>query len=409
MFCWIVLVAATLSASAFAQEANDAIDKARFRFGPLRFTPMISVTSLGLDSNVFNEAANAKEDRTAAIGPAVDLWMKVGGSRISGRAAGSYLYFERYANQRAWNTDNILTWEAPLARITPFLTGSFTNAKSRPSYEIDSRVRVEAQRVTLGTTVKLSGRTALKLSGRRDRIIYNDQATFQSADLAHALNQTATAEELQLRYRLTSLTTFVVEAEAFQDRFGLDRLRNSNSYRMMPGFELKPSALISGRVFAGYRRFEPLTPTVQPYQGPAAAVEAAFSAHATRVAVDVRRDLAYSYQNTQPYYLLTDLGLSMTQRLSASWDIVLRGSDQTLDYARVVAPTPLAADGATLPLLAAQLDRIRQYGGGIGYRVGRTLRLGLDGSYFRRRSSEGSLREYEGWRAGASISYGSLQ
>jgi hypothetical protein len=45
-----------------------------------------------------------------------------------------------------------------------------------------------------------------------------------------------------------------------------------------------------------------------------------------------------------------------------------------------------------------QLDTIRQYGGGIGYRLGQTFRLGIDGTYFRRRSSNVALRDFEGFR-----------
>ena len=53
-----------------------------------------------------------------------------------------------------------------------------------------------------------------------------------------------------------------------------------------------------------------------------------------------------------------------------------------------------------------QLDRIRQYGAGVGYRVGQTLRLGFDAVRYRRQSSDFVLREYDGLRFGASISYG---
>ena len=281
---WLtVCLLLTGAARASAQEAADPADSARFRFGPLRFTPGISLTNLGLDTNVFNEVDNPKEDRTAALGPAVNFWLSLGPSRFSGNAAGQYLYFDKYANQRAWNTSNEAKWELPLARMTPFIGGFYQNTKNRPGFEIDSRVRMTSQSVNLGTTVKLSGRSTLKLSGTRSHVAFDDQASFLGSDLSGALDQASNAEELQFRYRLTSLTTFLVTAEGFQDRFEFDALRNANSIRVMPGFEMKPSALISGKANVGYRRFDPLAPTVPKYQGFVAAVDVKYVIRATQI------------------------------------------------------------------------------------------------------------------------------
>jgi hypothetical protein len=117
---------------------------------------------------------------------------------------------------------------------------------------------------------------------------------------------------------------------------------------------------------------------------------------ATRLSVKVNRDLAYSYELTQPYYALTDLGLVITQRITKVWDVVGRGGLQTLEYQKlqsVLTPN-------------VRTDTIRQYGAGVGYRLGQTLRLGFDAVQYRRQSSELALREYDGLRFGASISYG---
>jgi len=130
------LLVALVSGRALAQEVADPAASARFRIGPLRFTPGISVTDLGLDTNVFNEVDNPKEDRTAALGPAVNFWLNLGRSRFSGKSNGQYLYFDKYANQRAWNTSNEAKWELPLARMTPFIGGAYQNTKNRSGFEI---------------------------------------------------------------------------------------------------------------------------------------------------------------------------------------------------------------------------------------------------------------------------------
>ena len=53
--------------------------------------------------------------------------MRPGGTRLSGKLGGQYLYFKEFDNQRAWNTSNEARWEVPLARLTPFVAGSYVN------------------------------------------------------------------------------------------------------------------------------------------------------------------------------------------------------------------------------------------------------------------------------------------
>src|SRR5207244_1228451 len=132
------------------------------------------------------------------------------------------------------------------------------------------------------------------------------------------------------------------------------------------------------------------------FRGVVASVDATFIVRATRVQAKVARDVAFSYQEEQPYYVITDTGLTITERLGYTWDAVARGGYQRLDFRRLVS----------LSDVAPQLDYIVQYGGGFGYRAGRVLRVGLDATYFRRHSSAVAARDYRGFRAGLSVSYG---
>ena len=381
---------------AAAQDLPDTAEAGRFRLGPLRFTPSISLTSLGIDDNVFNESLDPKQDTTAAVGPAVNLWMKLGRSRMTGKVSGQYLYFSKYDNQRAWNTTDEGRWEVPLSRLTPFIMGVYANTKERPGYEIDSRAHLRSQAVGLGTEMRLSARTSAVLTTTRSDFAFDEGETFLGADLATTLNRRSNVEALQLRFKLTSLTTFVAGAEAIQDRFTFSPVRNADSIKVLPGFEFKPSALISGKVFVGFRRFNARDETLPDYAGPIAAVDAAYTHSATRLSVKVNRDLAYSYELTQPYYALTDLGLVITQRVTDAWEVVGRGGLQSLEYQQF----------QSIRTASLRTDTIRQYGAGVGYRLGQTLRLGFDAVRYRRQSSEFALREYEGLRFGASISYG---
>ena len=263
----VALLALASAPRAFAQDADvDQGDQGRFHLGPLRFTPSIAISSVGIDNNVFNDPVDPKEDETAAVGPAANLWMNLGRSRLSGTVGVQYLYYNKYDNQRSWNTGDSGRWEIPLNRLTPFVIGSYSNSKSRPGFEIESRVRLASDSFGGGTKVRLSSLTSVILTGTRSQSLFAPDQTYLGTDLATALNHATNTEEAQFRYSLTSITTFVADAQGIQDRFDGDPLRNANSIMILPGFEMKPSALISGTVSVGYRHFEPLDPAVPAHR-----------------------------------------------------------------------------------------------------------------------------------------------
>jgi hypothetical protein len=115
-----LLLAVTAARASAQTEEADPADSARFRVGALRFTPSITLTNLGVDTNVFNDANNPQRDTTAAIGPAVNLWLKAGRSRLSGKVSGQYLYFNNYDSQRSWGTSDEGKWKCRSAGLRRF-------------------------------------------------------------------------------------------------------------------------------------------------------------------------------------------------------------------------------------------------------------------------------------------------
>lgn len=383
-----------LAAPCFAQDPAPE-DLGRFHFGPLRFTPSISLSNFGVDDNVFNDPANPQQDTTGAVGPAVDFWMRAGRARISGKSADQYLYFRKFGEQRAWNTDNALRIEFPSARLTPFVSGSYVNTRERSGYEIDSRVRRADYGGAVGTELRLSGKTRLVVSGEQRQMAFDRNETFLGEALAAALDRTTTTERVNLGYALTPLTTWVLTNEVIQDRFRISSDHDANSVRVLSGFELTPFALISGRVVFGVRHFNVLNQNTPDYNGFVAETDAKYAMGATQFSIRYARDVAFSYEPTTPYYVLNDVGLTVTERVTHAWDLVGRVGRQSLAYTQTASSE-----------LSNRTDHGTQWGGGIGYRVGETLRLGLDANYYRRQAPAVVGRDYEGLRVGGSVSYG---
>ena len=389
LFCGVVPVAG-------AQDSADPAAAARFHFGALSFTPSIVFSNLGVDSNVFNESNNPKQDTTAAVGPAVNLWLRMGRSRLSGKVSGQYLYYREYENQRAWNTVNDGKWELPLSRITPYVSGLWSDVKDRPGYEIDSRVRLKEQRAGAGSGIRLSGKTELRAGFQRGQFRYDGQDLVVGDQIAQSLDRRTDTEVFDLRVRLTPLTTFITQSTATQERFDNQAFRDANTLAIMPGFEFRPEALISGSAFVGIKRFDSLNDAVQDYTGVVANVGAKYIVRSTQFDVRVARDVTFSYEILQPFYTVLDTGLGVTQRITYRWDVIGRTSWQSLAYHNITS----AID------LSERTDHSWQVGTGVGYHVGESLRVGVDANYSRRDAPEAQYRNYEGLRIGASFSYG---
>ena len=95
-----------------------------------------------------------------------------------------------------------------------------------------------------------------------------------SIAVAHQLDRDSNLARFTTRFILTPLTTFLVRSELQHDRFRYSSVRDNNSFSLVPGFELKPLALISGSVLLGYKRFDAQDDTVPDYSGVVGEIDA---------------------------------------------------------------------------------------------------------------------------------------
>jgi hypothetical protein len=392
-----VLTIALLAQAASAQSTDeDPFSSARLRLGPLAVNPSLALTSLGIDPNVFNESREPKRDFTASIEPQAQAWLRLGRARLSSRSRLELVYFQKYLNERSVNSDNQVRLELLLNRVKPFIEMSFLNSRQRPGYEIDARARREEESVKVGGQIRLLGQTWLEMAAHRSRVDFDADAEFLGTRLRDVLNRTVERVSAALRYPVTPLTTLVLFADTQRDRFELSRVRDSKSVRIIPGVEFGSRALISGRAFVGYHRFNSLAAGFPGYRGLSALVDLGYTLRgSTRFAVRGERDVTYSFEVSEPYYVHTGISGSVTQVLARPWEAKVTWAQEQLDYRRLGA-----SEVAT-----TRVDRVRRYGAGVGYRMQRDTRVGVDLDYYRRQSDVDE-RQYDTWRAGTSVTYG---
>jgi hypothetical protein len=377
---------------------SDPADNGRIKAGPLSVSPRFEILNAGVDSNVFDDPDTPREDYTATFRPGLDGTLRFGPGRLVFRSWLDAVYFQKYRDERTLNRFGDLRLEARLNRFVPFVMASGLSARERPNREIDLRAERREQAFGGGASLKIVSRTSLVASARRQIIRYTAQQFFRGEDLSRQLNEHRDTVQGGVRIMLTPLTSLAVLATQERDRFDHSPDRDADTLRVAPTLEFDASALISGSVTVGYRRFTPLHETMPGFRGLVAQAATRYTLLGrTRFDGQFNRDVDYSYEEQLPYYVRTGGGLTVTQMLGGPFDVQGTVSRERLEY-RSRALTVANPD-------APAADRLDVAGGGVGYRLGDTARLGFNVEFTRRRGQTAD-RSYDRRRIFGSVTYG---
>jgi hypothetical protein len=392
-------VALLAPVSARAQDsAADAAENAKIHLGPLGLSPRIALSNVGIDTNVLSTSVAPQRDFTSTFLPGLDSWLRIGRGVLSGKTGAELVYFTKTTAQRSIGLSQEGRFDLVLNHFTPHVSAGDVTTYRRPNAEIDTRIRQNTKSFGVGATLQAGWRAILVMEASRDRLELGREE-FQGISLAQALDRQTRTVALNLRVAVTPLTTFVVRNTLQQDRFTFLADRDTDSVSVVPGFEFKPSALVSGSAFVGVRSFQPKQATEPGFTGVVAAVSLGYVLRdSTRFDGKIDRNVDYSFEPGQPYFLATGGSLSVTQAVGGNWDAVVRVSRQRLDYRALVMP-------GALPPVTDRLDRVAAYGAGVGYRLDVDARIGFDVTYARRLSPLDS-RRYDGFQFGGSFRYG---
>ena len=385
-----------------AEQIDQVRSEARVHFGPIYLTPTVSLKELGVDSNVFNAAGEQKSDFTFTVGPKADLWVPVARRALfQATAATDLVWYSQYDTERSIDPQFAGRAEIYLRRITLFGGGEYLNTRARLNYEVDLRARHVEQAATAGVALRITPKFSVEGAVQRDETMFDADAEFDGVSLQRTLNQTTNGFSVAGRHRVTPLTTVVVRFERLEDEFPFSPLRDSTSFRVMPGVEFKPRALIKGSAFVGYRRFTPSAQGVLPeFSGIVARLGLSYTLlGSTTFGVSYSRDLTYSYEELQPFFVNDSVGASVRRALGRRFDVLLSADRHRYTYENL-----LTQPAALLPLPVRE-DITWNYAGSIGYRIGQG-RIGFGFSYWQRDSLVKNFRDYDNLRFGTTVTYG---
>lgn len=395
--CLLVSCAAATARAQSPLPADPAENSARVHTGLLTLNPRFELLDTGVDSNVFNDSQNPQHDFTATFRPSLDAVLRLNIFRLVYKVAVDAVYFQKFKDERSLNRTGDMRTELRFSRLVPYFTVTGLSTGNRPNNEIDLRAQRTFNTYGGGAAFLLFSRTAAVVNYQRQRLEYDPGQTYAGEDLATQFNNLREAYDVGARIALTELTTMSVTGGQERMRFTLSPERDSDSTRAGVSFDFNPAAIITGTAAFGYRDFKPASPSLAPYRGLVAQATVKY-AYQDRTAVSVRylRDVDYSVEEAQPYYLLNAGTLTVTQRIGGPFDLQGVIGREVRSYRSVAgAVVTAASDSDTTDTATA----------GFGYRLGETTRLSINVE-FTKRDALDTGRSYDRRRIYCSVSYG---
>jgi hypothetical protein len=368
-----------------------------FRFGGLGLSPTLAITNFGVDDNVFNDATDPKSDFTMTVTPRLQARLRSGQVLLSGALATGLVYYNKFDDERSvdYATDGRV--DVDLGWLQPYALGAYVDTRERLNAELDVRAPRTQTTVAVGTKVTMSQKTGLVFDVRHASLDFPEGQTFEGVPLWTTLNSTTNTVEGGVEFFLTPLTTLSVTASRQTDRFESSPERDADTLRVLPTIRMEAPAIVQGSLAIGYRRFSALDPTTPDYSG--VVIQGSLThtfGEWTKVDLSLSRDVQYSFEPTEPYYLTTGFRVVLTQQLQEALDVRATIGRDRLDY-REQSTSAVPTD--------SRVDRARAIGGGVGYRLQPNLRVGVDVE-FARRSSDRADRRYDRTRVFGSMTYG---
>lgn len=395
-----IAVAAVLAAApVYAQAPPPEPDaEANVRFGPLSLKSTIALSNLGVDTNVFNEAEadQPESDFTMTFSPNTDVWLRMGRTWVTGTVQIDWVYYNEFASERAANSAFRIGVDRTFNRVAVKGNARRLSTRDRPGYEIDARSQRFETQYDGEASVRVMSRTSVGATAFSRRTEFDEGAIFREANLSRELDRTTSGAGLVVRHTLTPLTSMALDVTRERERFVTSTFRDSDSTKAIGSVNFQPLALINGSASVGVRLFDPVPQDVPAFNGVITAVNLSYSLLGmTRFGVQASRDIQYSFEFSQPYYLESGITGSVQQQVFGPFDVLGRIGTRGLAYTDRI--------GAAVAV-SNRTDRVNTVGIGAGYRMGTDKRFGftLDRQH---RTSTVPGRTFTGLRFGLSLTY----
>ena len=392
--------AALVAAAPAAAQISAPREAAQIQFGTLALYPSLQIVDAGIDDNVFNDPVSPQRDYTLTVASRGLSVLRLGSNELLFQAGHDYVWFQDTTSERSNNSQYAMRFNMSASRFKPYIGAEYIRTRVRRSPEIDTRARRVDCTALGGIAYDVSPRTALTASVRLDDTNYEEGERFRNVALDEALNRSGRGADAGVRYAMTALTTLSVTAGYEEQKFKESHIRDLTRYTIGPTLDFSPEAVIRGRVVMAFELFKPDDPSLAERTGVAYQALLNWSLYGrTEFDLGAARNISYSYQDTEPYYLLTNVRLLVTQPLHGWFD--LYGG---YDWEHMAYRWRL---GATAPGQSDRVDTLMAANGGVRMRLGEIFRVKIGVEKTRRRSIEDPLQNFKRTRILTTVTVGS--
>ena len=398
---WLVIGGALLTVAPAEAQISAPREAAQIEFGTLAFYPSFQIVDAGIDDNVFNDPSAPQRDFTMTVSSRGLAVLRLGSNELLFRAGDDYVWFQDSTSERSNNLQYAVRFNMSASRFKPYIGAEYIRTRVRRSPELDARARRVDHYMLGGIAFELSPRTAITASARIDESNYEEGEIYRNVELDAALNRSGRAADAGVRYAITALTTLSVTAGYEEQTFKESHIRDLTRYTVGPMLEFNPEAAIRGRVVTAFELFKPDDPALSQRTGLAYQAVLNWTLFG-RTAFDVGtgRNISYSYLDTEPYYLLTNVRLGIVQSLPG-WFEFYGGYDfDHMAYRWRVGAAPTAGE-------ADRVDTLKSANGGLGMRLGQAFHLKVGVEKTQRRSIEDPLQNFNRTRILCNVTVGS--
>lgn len=377
-------------------------EAAQIELGPLSLYPSLQIVDAGYDENVFNDGTEPQRDYTLTVASRMLAVVRLGSNELMVQSGNDYVWFQEFDSERSSNAQYALRFNLSASRFKPFIGAERIRTRARRSPEIDARARRIDRTVLGGLGFDLTPRTSLRASVRMNDTTYDEGERFRGVALDEALNRSGRAADAGVRYAITALTTLSVTAGYEEETFDESHVRDVRRYTIGPTLDFSPEAAIRGRVVTAFELFRPLDPALAQRTGVAYQASLNWALYG-RTAFDLGagRNISYSYQDTDPYYLLTHVRLGVTQPLAGRFELYggLDWDHMAYRWGRAHAAAGLGESD--------RVDILSGGNGGVGIRLGHGFHVRVGVEKMRRRSAEDPRQNFHRTRFLSTVTVGS--
>ncbi len=346
-----------------AKAVREEADGARYRLGPVRLFPRISLSNAGYNNNVLggSDTQEAVGDWTATVAAGLGYLVPFGSFVfVRGEAVPEYTWFKDLSERRAFGGTVSASVIALPNAFQLDVGGEYSRSTIFYSAEAVRPVLEERRNGHALLDVPLTSRLAVFGSAKTEETLYPE-----ALDLSFQVNdRRETVFAAGLSYQVFQGLRFAGSFEKTQARFdNQPTLRDNDGTAYLGSFFYdRPRFFVN--LVAGYRKYEPHGSTFEPYGGSTGGLYLSyFITRRLEIQLSGRRGISNSL-GSSAYFVETIGGAALDYAVGRKLKLGAFAEAGTNRY-----PLPVASGSVK------RKDDVTRYGGTLGFELSRLMTL----------------------------------